>query len=205
MDMMSLAASQSSQAGEKSLLGKLPFQELFAKSTVQFFSFKPGFWQQEGHRGGSCGKLLEASHHVQQSQWLMALKMDLLLTKTGLMKEVGKASVMTYLRRKSKQSHRFLLLIREEEEVKTCEGKQYGNTKVSGEERGGVPGGGAKIPLQAMMKTMVKQLCPCSPWGSMGDAEIHPQPMGIHEGCRDPPTALGEVPKPEWMDAWRRL
>lgn len=38
--MMSLAASQSSQAGEKSLLGKLPFQELFAKSTVQFFSFK---------------------------------------------------------------------------------------------------------------------------------------------------------------------
>lgn len=40
MDMMVLAASQSSQARDESLLGKLPFQELFAKSTVQFFSFK---------------------------------------------------------------------------------------------------------------------------------------------------------------------
>lgn len=38
--MVILAASQSSQARDESLLGKLPFQELFAKSTVQFFSFK---------------------------------------------------------------------------------------------------------------------------------------------------------------------
>lgn len=38
--MMVLAVSQSSQAWDESLLGKLPFQELFAKSTVQFFSFK---------------------------------------------------------------------------------------------------------------------------------------------------------------------
>lgn len=37
---MVLAASQSSQARDESLLGKLAFQELFAKSTVQFFSFK---------------------------------------------------------------------------------------------------------------------------------------------------------------------
>lgn len=39
-DVTVLAASQSSQARDESMLGKLPFQELFAKSTVQFFSFK---------------------------------------------------------------------------------------------------------------------------------------------------------------------
>ncbi|KAF4790118.1 hypothetical protein TURU_144238 [Turdus rufiventris] len=32
---------------------------------------------------------------------------------------------------------------------------------------GGAPDIGAEIPLQAMMQTMVKQLCPCSPWRSM--------------------------------------
>lgn len=37
---MVLAASQGSQARDENLLGKLPFQELFAKSAVQFFSFK---------------------------------------------------------------------------------------------------------------------------------------------------------------------
>ncbi|TRZ14581.1 hypothetical protein HGM15179_012527 [Zosterops borbonicus] len=40
---------------------------------------------------------------------------------------------------------------------------------------------------------MVKQLCPCSLWGSTGDAEIHPQPVGIHRRCRDPPNAHGGV------------
>lgn len=35
--MMVLAVSQ---GRNESLLGELPFQELFAKSTVQFFSFK---------------------------------------------------------------------------------------------------------------------------------------------------------------------
>lgn len=32
--------NQSSQARDGSLLGKLPFQELFAKRAVEFFSFK---------------------------------------------------------------------------------------------------------------------------------------------------------------------
>ena len=60
----------------------------------------------------------------------------------------------------------------------TCEEKQHGNTRVSEEgEAGGVPGAGAKVPLQAVVQTMVKQLCPCSPW--------------VHGGCRDPPTARG--------------
>ncbi|RMC18197.1 hypothetical protein DUI87_05078 [Hirundo rustica rustica] len=39
---------------------------------------------------------------------------------------------------------------------------------------------------------MVKQLCPCSHWGSMGNAEIHPQPVE-------------EVSMLEQMEAWRRL
>ncbi|RMC09604.1 hypothetical protein DUI87_13390 [Hirundo rustica rustica] len=44
---------------------------------------------QGSHKDGSCEKLLEASHYVRQRQWLMALKMDMLLAKTGPMREVG--------------------------------------------------------------------------------------------------------------------
>ncbi|KAF4796590.1 hypothetical protein TURU_083028 [Turdus rufiventris] len=36
------------------------------------------------------------------------------------------------------------------------------------EEEGGAPSTRADIPLQSMVHTMVKQLCPCSPWRSMG-------------------------------------
>ena len=89
--------------------------------------------------------------------------------------------------------HTGFFLVREEEEVRTCEGKQHGDSKVRAEGGGGsAPGARAEIPLQAVVRTMVQQLCPCSPWGSTGDAEIHRQPMG-------------EVPLPEWVDVWRRL
>ena len=50
----------------------------------------------------------------------MALRMGMLLAKTGPIREAGNASVMTYSRRKSKQSHA-ALLVREEEKVRTCE------------------------------------------------------------------------------------
>lgn len=59
----------------------------------------------------------------------MALKMEVLLAKTGRVREADNASVMTYLRRKSKQSYRVLLLVREEEEVRTYEGKNMGTPK----------------------------------------------------------------------------
>lgn len=39
---------------------------------------------------------------------------------------------------------------------------------------------------------MVKQMCPCSLDRYAGNAEINPQ-------------AIAEVPKPEQVDAWRRL
>ena len=113
-----------------------------------------------------------------------------------------------------------LFLSRVEEEVRTCQGNNM-ETPRSVEKEG-------QELLQALelrfpcslwyRQTMVRQLCPCSPWGSMGDAGIHPQPVGIHGGCRDPPTAqgdpqgcrdhpqpLGKVPMPEQVDAWGRL
>lgn len=50
---------------------------------------------------------------------MTALKMDMVLATTGTMGEAGNTPVMTYLGTKSKQSHEFLLLVREEEEEKT--------------------------------------------------------------------------------------
>ncbi|XP_068874202.1 uncharacterized protein [Aphelocoma coerulescens] len=88
----------------------------------------------------------------------MDLKMDMLLAKAGPMGEAGNASVMTYLRSFLKVT-RFWILVREEEEVRTCEGKQHGATKVREK------GGGAEMLLQAVVRTVVQQLCPCSPRG----------------------------------------
>lgn len=47
--------------------------------------------------------------------------MGMLLAKTGPLREAGNASVIVYLRRKSKQTNGFCFL-REEEEVRICEG-----------------------------------------------------------------------------------
>lgn len=53
-------------------------------------------------------------------------------------------------------------------------------SKVREERWGG--GSRAEFPLEPMGKTMVRKLCPCSPWGSRG-AEIHLQPTeGSHGG-----------------------
>ncbi|KAF4799550.1 hypothetical protein TURU_053884 [Turdus rufiventris] len=92
-------------------------------------------------------------------------------------------------------------------------GKQHGDTKVSAEGgTGGAPGARAEIPLQTVVMTMVKQLCPCSPWdpwgiqrsthrpwGSMGDAEIHPQPVDAHAGA----GGCLEEAVIQWETQWR--
>ena len=57
--------------------------------------------------------------------------------------------------------------------------------------RGPAPGARAEIPLWVVVQPTVKQLCPCSPWGSMGDAEIHPQPVGIHGDAEIHPQPMG--------------
>ena len=56
---------------------------------------------------------------------------------------------------------------------------------------GGAPGTGAEIPLQPVVKTMVRQAVPLQPMDVHSGADIHLQPV--------------EDPMPEQMDARRRL
>ena len=55
-----------------------------------------------------------------------------------------------------------------------CERNISADTKDSGEGRGG---GGAEIPLQPVVKTMVRQAVPLQPMEVHGGADIHLQPM----------------------------
>ncbi|XP_077027357.1 uncharacterized protein LOC143691968 [Agelaius phoeniceus] len=94
-----------------------------------------------------------------------------------MLKESGQAST-SQEKHQEKNKYKVEHSARQDEEVRAREIKQHGDTKVSGEGGGGsAPGIGAEIPLQAVVKTMVKQLCPCSPW--------------VHRECRDPPAAHG--------------
>ena len=62
--------------------------------------------------------------------------------------------------------------------MRTCERNNSADAKVS-EERGwggGAPGAGAEIPLQPMVKIMVRQIVPLQPLQVHGGADIHLQP-----------------------------
>ncbi|GAB0207835.1 adenomatous polyposis coli protein-like [Grus japonensis] len=75
--------------------------------------------------------------------------------------------------------------------VRICERNNSADTKVSEEGgEGGAPGTGAEIPLQSVVKTMVKQVVPLQPMEVNGGADIYLQPM--------------EDPTPEQVDAPER-
>ncbi|GAB0205093.1 epimerase family protein SDR39U1 [Grus japonensis] len=70
------------------------------------------------------------------------------------------ASVITYLRREKKTLRESFCSWREERE----DVRNSADTKVSAEGGGGgAPGAGAEIPLQPVVKTMVKQAVPLQP------------------------------------------
>ena len=76
--------------------------------------------------------------------------------------------------------------------MRRCERNNSTDTKVSEEGgAGGAPGAGAEIPLQPVVKTMVRQAVPLQPMDVHGGADIHLQPV--------------EDPKSEQVDARRRL
>ena len=76
--------------------------------------------------------------------------------------------------------------------MRTCKRNNSVETKVSEEGgRGGAPDTRAEIPLQPVVKTMVRQAVPLQPREVHGGADIHLQP--------------GEDPTPEQVDARRRL
>ncbi|KAK4828110.1 hypothetical protein QYF61_023472 [Mycteria americana] len=62
--------------------------------------------------------------------------------------------------------------------VRTCERNNSADTKVSEEGGGGgAPGTGAEIPLQPVVKTMVRQAVPLQPTEVHGGADIYLQPV----------------------------
>ena len=62
--------------------------------------------------------------------------------------------------------------------VRRCERNNSADTKVSEEGGGGgAPGTGAEIPLQPVVKTMVRQAVPLQPMEVHGGADIHLQPL----------------------------
>ena len=76
--------------------------------------------------------------------------------------------------------------------VRRCERNNSADTKVSEEGGGGgAPGATAEIPLQPVVKSMVRQAVPLQPMEVHGGADIHLQPM--------------EDPTLEQVDARRRL
>ena len=76
----------------------------------------------------------------------MAQEMDMSLTKAGPIRDDGNISVITFKKKSKPKLGPVLIPDREEGEMRTCEGKYYGDSKVTVE--GDVPGARAEIPLQ---------------------------------------------------------
>ncbi|KAK4829029.1 hypothetical protein QYF61_001804 [Mycteria americana] len=111
-------------------------------------------------------------------------KMDPPLAKAEPISDGGSASVITYLRRGKK----LLCNSSQERGVRVFERNNSADTKVSEEGGGGgAPGTGAEIPLQPVVKTMVRQAVPLQPMDLHSGADIHLQPV--------------EDPMPEKVDA----
>ena len=96
--------------------------------------------------------------------------------------------------------------------VRRCERNNSEDTKVSEEGGGGgAPGTGAEIPLQPVVKTMVRQAVPLQPMEVHGGADIHLQPVeDPHRSRRMPKGRCDPVGSPRWsrllagpVDPWR--
>ncbi|KAM9590913.1 uncharacterized protein ACIBXB_005945 [Morphnus guianensis] len=112
-------------------------------------------------------------------------KTDPLLAKAEPISDSGSASVITYLRRGKKVAATQKL--QPERGVRTCKRNNPADTKVSEGGGGGAPAAGAEIPLQLVVKTMVRQAVPLQPMEVHGGADLHLQPV--------------EDPTPEQVDA----
>jgi len=102
-------------------------------------------------------------------------KTDPSLAKAKPISNGGSASVVTYLRRRATKCSR----IEEQEYLRETTLKTPKSVKkvVVG---GGAPDTKAEIPLQPMVKTMVRQDVPLQPMEVRGGADIHLQPMEDH-------------------------
>jgi len=101
-------------------------------------------------------------------------KMDPWRAKAKPISDGGIASGVTQLSGEKKTPAQ----LQPERGVRTCERNNSADTEV-GEEggRGDVPDAGAGIPLQPLMKTMVRQAVPLQPMEVHSEADIHLKPM----------------------------
>ncbi|PKU40162.1 protein pxr1-like [Limosa lapponica baueri] len=101
--------------------------------------------------------------------------MDSLLAKGDTISDAAGLSAITYLRQGKKCC---TAAVRERSE-KNCGRNNLADTKVT-EEGGaeGAPGFGAKIPLQPVEKTMVKQIVPTQNTNDHVGEDIHPAAHG---------------------------
>ncbi|GAB0207045.1 epimerase family protein SDR39U1 [Grus japonensis] len=108
-------------------------------------------------------------------------KMDPPLAKAETISNGGSASVITYLRK----GKNCCATAAGREEQEKCERNNHADTKVSEEGGGGGgPGARAEIPLQPMVKTIVRQVVPLQPMEVHSGADIHPAAHGgPHKGA----------------------
>ncbi|KAK4829480.1 hypothetical protein QYF61_004770 [Mycteria americana] len=79
-----------------------------------------------------------------------------------------------------------------EKGVRICESNSSTDTKASEEGGGGgAPGAGAEIPVQPLVKPMVRQAVPCSPWRLMVEQISTCSPWRIPRQSRERLTDLG--------------
>ncbi|KAM9590860.1 uncharacterized protein ACIBXB_005909 [Morphnus guianensis] len=110
-------------------------------------------------------------------------KTDPPLAKAEPISNSGSASVITYLRKGKK----LLCNSSWKRGVRICKRNNSADTKVS--EGGGAPGARAEIPLQPMVKTVVRQAVPLQPMEVHSGADIHLQPV------EDPTLEQVDVPE----------
>ena len=115
----------------------------------------------QGHRGGFFEKLLKLPLCLTEPIPAGSTT-DALPAKAESISDSGSASVITHLRRKKKL--RGTQKRQLERELRMRKRNNPADTKVSEEGGGGgAPRAGADIPLQPMVKTMVKQAIPLQP------------------------------------------
>ncbi|GAB0209326.1 AN1-type zinc finger protein 5-like [Grus japonensis] len=101
-------------------------------------------------------------------------KTDPPLAKAKPISNGGSTSVITYLRREKNNTRSNCSQREEQEYVRNISA----NTKISAEGGGGgAPGARAEIPLQPMVKTMVRQAVLLQPMEVHGGADFHLQPV----------------------------